>query len=267
MGKNMAPENKKERAEHIGSQSALTMRVVEHLRQMVQKGELGPGARLPAERDLSQMLKVSRSSLRAGIGFLSAMGVLRPRHGSGTYVAEGPPAFDASMLQVMGSLHGHKPSQMFEARLVVEQGLAGLAAERATDQHLATLAEEVAEMYATLDDPQEYLVHDVRFHRTLAAAAANPILTALMETITAALYGQRRETVMYAQDLKESVEMHREIYRAVRARDAAKARSAMALHLSKAQSAQAREVVANSATRAGKRASPVRKVDRPVPAR
>ncbi|MHB2009379.1 MAG: FadR/GntR family transcriptional regulator [Acidobacteriaceae bacterium] len=237
------------------------MRVVEHLRQMIQKGELEPGARLPTERALAQRLKVSRSSLRAGIGFLSAMGVLKSRHGSGTYVAEGPPAFDASMLQMMGSLHGYQPLQMFEARLVIEQSLAGFAAERASDQHLATLAEEVAEMYAALDNPQEYLIHDVRFHRTLAAAAANPILTVLMETITAALYGQRRETVIYSQDMKESADMHREIYRAVRTRDVAKARSIMALHLGKAQSAQAREVTANSATRAGKRTSSSHKSD------
>jgi GntR family transcriptional repressor for pyruvate dehydrogenase complex len=243
MAKALQAKSQKNWTDHVGGQSALTKRVVDNLCRMVQKGELLPGSRLPAERDLAQMLKVSRSSVRAGIGFLSAMGVLRPRHGSGTYIADGPPSFDANMLQVMGALHGFRPQQMFEARMVIEQGLAGLAAERATDQQLAGLADEVAEMYASLDDPQAYLVHDVRFHRALAAAAANPILTALMETITAALYGQRRETIMYAQDIKESAEMHREIYRAVRERDAVRDRSMMAQHLDQAQSAQAREAV------------------------
>ena len=103
-----------------------------------------------------------------------------------------------------------------EARLVLESSVAALAAERATDEHIAELAEEVAEMYAALTDPQEYLIHDVRFHRTIARAAGNPILGALMETITANLYDYRSKTVQNAQDLKESAEMHREIYRAIR---------------------------------------------------
>ena len=63
---------------------------------------------------------------------------------------------------------------MFEARLVLESSVAALAAERATDEHIAELAEEVAEMYAALTDPHEYLIHDVRFHRTIAKAPATP---------------------------------------------------------------------------------------------
>lgn len=237
------PVKAKKKVDPSSSPSSLTLRVVEHLRLMIQKGELQPGARLPSERDLARKLHVSRSSLRAGIGFLSAMGVLKSRHGSGTFVSEGPPAFDSSMLHVMGSLQGYQPLQMFEARLVLEENLAGLAAQRANDQQIAMLSEEVAEMYASLDDPQEYLIHDVRFHRTLASSAANPILTALMETVTAAMYDRRRETVEYAHDLKESADMHRDIYRAVRAGDPVRAKAAMALHLQKAQSAQEQETI------------------------
>jgi len=127
---------------------------------------------------------------------------------------------------------------MFEARLVLESSVAALAAERATDEHIAELAEEVAEMYASLDDPQEYLIHDVRFHRTIARAAGNPILGALMETITANLYEYRSKTVTKAVDLKESAEMHREIYRAIRSHNPAGARRAMEEHLNLARTAQ-----------------------------
>jgi GntR family transcriptional repressor for pyruvate dehydrogenase complex len=214
------------------------MQVVEHVRSMIEHGELHPGDRLPPERELSRKLKISRSSLRAGIGFLAAMGVLKSRHGAGTFVSEGPPALDASSLSVLGALHGFQPWQMFEARLVLERSVAGLAAERATDEHLAVLAEEVAEMYATLDDPQEYLVHDIRFHRTIARAAGNPILAALMETITAALYDRRSQTVQHAVDLKQSAEMHREIFKAIRSRNPAQARQAMEQHLTAARKAQ-----------------------------
>lgn len=217
------------------------MQVVEHVRSMIENGELHPGDRLPPERELSRKLKISRSSLRAGIGFLAAMGVLKSRHGAGTFVSDGPPALDASSLSVLGALHGFQPWQMFEARLVLERSVAGLAAERANDEHIAALAEEVAEMYATLDDPQEYLVHDIRFHRTIARAAGNPILAALMETITAALYDHRSQTVQHAVDLKQSAEMHREIYRAIRLRNPEQARHVMEQHLTAARKAQETE--------------------------
>jgi GntR family transcriptional repressor for pyruvate dehydrogenase complex len=227
---------KNELQESSAGHSQLTMHVVNHVRELVRSGELRPGDRLPPERELARKLKISRSSLRAGIGFLAAMGVLKSRHGAG-----GPPALDSSSLSVLGALHGFLPWQMFEARLVLEANIACLAAERATDEHLAELAEEVAEMYASLTDPQEYLIHDVRFHRTIARAAGNPILGALMETITANLYDTRRITVGNSLDLKESAEMHREIYRAIRAKNPGAARQAMERHLNLARMSQAAE--------------------------
>lgn len=234
---------KKEVNEEVTGHSQLTMQVVEHVRSLIAKGEVHPGDRLPPERDLARQLKISRSSLRAGIGFLSAMGVLKSRHGAGTFVSSGPPALDSSSLSVLGALHGFLPWQMFEARIVLESNVAALAAERATDEHIAELAEEVAEMYASLTDPQEYLIHDVRFHRTIARAAGNPILGALMETITANLYEGRSKTVQHAQDLKESAEMHREIYRAIRSHNPTKARQTMEQHLNLASKAQAAELI------------------------
>src|ERR1700690_2522513 len=150
----MAGRTKKElkeaHSEEAAGHSQLTLQVVAHVRALIASGALHPGDRLPPERELARELKISRSSLRAGIGFLSAMGVLKSRHGAGTFVSSGPPALDSSSLNVLGVLHGFLPWQMFEARLVIEASVASLAAERATDEHIAELAEEVAEMYASL---------------------------------------------------------------------------------------------------------------------
>jgi len=236
------PRSTKTPASQAGDgHSQLTMQVVDHVRSLIASGALHPGDRLAPERELARELKISRSSLRAGIGFLSAMGVLKSRHGAGTFVSSGPPALDANSLSVLGALHRFLPWQMFEARLVIEASVASLAAERATDEHIAELAEEVAEMYASLADPHEYLIHDVRFHRTIARAASNPILAALMETITANLYDGRSLTVQNSRDLKESAEMHREIYRAIRSHNPLQARLAMEQHLNLARMAQAAE--------------------------
>jgi len=219
----------------------LTMRVASHIQKLIETGVLKAGNKMPPEREFASQLKISRASLRAGIGYLAAMGVLKVRHGVGTFVAEEAPAVHSFSMHLLSALHGFKPKQMFEARLVLEGGLAAMAAERGGDSDFAVMAEEVTEMFATFDDPQEYLIHDVRFHRAIAEAAGNPILAVLMETVVSAMYDDRRRTVEQSSDLRQSAEMHRTIYRAIRAKDTVAARNAMEQHLRLAESAQVSE--------------------------
>lgn len=221
------------------------MQVVNHIRAMIENGTLQPGDKIPPEREFARALKISRASLRTGIGYLAAMGVMKVRHGVGTFVADGPPEFGKASLSLMGALHGFQPWQMFEARILIEGQLAALAADRGKDEHHAALAEEVAEMFATIETPSDYLIHDILFHRTISQASGNPILAAVIETITSALYDSRRKTVERSIDLRESAEMHREIYRAIRARHGEEARRLMEQHLRMAQEAQVSESVSD----------------------
>jgi len=77
-------------------------------------------------------------------------------------------------------------------------------------------------MFATLDDPEAFLVHDMRFHQTVAAASGNRILTSLMNMVATILFDVRSKTVKARKISKESGEMHRTIYRAIRKRNAKK---------------------------------------------
>jgi GntR family transcriptional repressor for pyruvate dehydrogenase complex len=142
----------------------------------------------------------------------------------------------------MAALHGFTSAEMFEARRSLEMAVAGLAAERASGDDMASMAEELAGMYASLDNPEQYLVHDMRFHQTVAAASGNRILTALMNMVATILLDVRSKTVKRAKDLKESAEMHRQIYRAIRDHNPEAARIAMRDHLVLAQKAQEAEV-------------------------
>ncbi len=218
--------------------------VVKQLRDMIQQGQLRAGDRLPPERDLAKQLNVSRPTLRAGIRSLAAVGVLQSRQGAGTFVVEtdDSPTLDSSPLRLMAALHGFTSKEMFEARRSLEMAIAGLAAERATGDQMASLAEELAGMFASLEEPEQYLVHDMRFHQMVAAASGNRILTALMNMVATILYDVRSKTVKRATDLKESAEMHRQIYRAIRDRNPEAARNAMRDHLLLAQRAQEAEI-------------------------
>ncbi len=215
--------------------------VVDFVRRQIEAGRLKSGMRLPAERDLAQEIGVSRPSLRSGLQTLQALGVIQSRQGAGTFIADGPPKLGGAPLSFLAALHGFTRDEMFEARRVLELGAASLAAERATMEKITALADEVTAMFAALDDPQEFLIHDVQFHKAVAAASGNPVLATLIETISGLVYETRKLTVERAHDLKESAEMHRRIYRAIKAGDAEKARDEMGMHLLLARQAQASE--------------------------
>jgi len=140
---------------------------------------------------------------------------------------------------MMASLHGFTSAEMFEARRALEMAIAGLAAERATGDQMVPMAEEITEMYTSLNQPEEFLIHDMRFHQFVAAASGNRILTALMNMVATILSDARKRTVNSAKDLKESAEMHRSIYRAIRDRTPDSARDAMRDHLMLASAQEA----------------------------
>ncbi len=218
-----------------------TEQVVARVYELIKRDDLKPGDRLPPERVLAKELGISRPSLRSGLSSLISMGVLKSRQGAGTFIADGPPVLDSEPLRLLAALHGFSFEHMFETRSVLEVGAAGLAAERATGEQLATMSEEIAEMFANLEDPQQFLVHDIGFHRAVAAASGNPTLATLVEMVSAVMYEKRRETIGRAHDFNEALELHREVYRAIRARKPDEARAAMREHIDRARKAFALE--------------------------
>ena len=217
--------------------------VVAHIRDLIERKRLRPGDRLPAERDLAAQIGLSRPTVRMGLHALAAIGCVQSRHGSGTYIPDGPPSLGPEPLSFLAALHGFTREQMYEARRILEVEAAGLAADRATPEQLASMADEVASLFATMQAPQRFRTHDIAFHRIVAAASANPILAALVEMLSTLYDERRRRTAARAvgRDLRDAAEAHRGIYQGIRAHDADRARSAMNGHLMLASQYQAQE--------------------------
>jgi GntR family transcriptional repressor for pyruvate dehydrogenase complex len=210
--------------------TAAAAQIVDHVRREIEAGRLKPGARLPPERELSQLMGVSRPSLRSGLRTLRAMGIITARRGAGTFIVEGPPHLGTAPLEFLAALHGFTLDQMYEARRILEVGAARLAAERATGEQLAAMADEITGMFASLEEPQTFLHHDLRFHRAVAEGSGNPIVAAVIGTLTEIIWETGRVN-MSGFSLRESAETHRRIYETVRARDPEGARREMAKHL------------------------------------
>jgi GntR family transcriptional repressor for pyruvate dehydrogenase complex len=159
------------------------------------------------------------------------MGVVESRRGSGTYISTGPLVLSSGPLQLLAILHGIPRAEIYEARRILEGRTARFAAERAAGEALAEISEEVMGMFASTADAQTFLLHDIRFHRAVARASGNLVLSALVEMVSAIFYEQRKETAGRDRDLRVSAEQHRRIYQAIRERDRDAAEREMDAHL------------------------------------
>ncbi len=214
-----------------------TDEVVDGIRRMITGGELGPGDRLPVEKDLAERLGVSRGSLREGVRALSILGILDTRQGAGTYVTSLDPSVLLAPLQLVVDLHGETTGRAFHAvRRVLETEAAGLAARRITPEALAearSVLDDVSGMLTTSPvDHERFMEADVAFHRIVAAQAGNPVLEALVETLAGRtvrgrLWRGRHEPGAEARTAAD----HEAVWRALAAGDADAARVRMAAHL------------------------------------
>jgi GntR family transcriptional repressor for pyruvate dehydrogenase complex len=221
--------------------SGITELVVQRIKELLGRGELKAGSRLPPERELADMLHISRPSLRTALKALSVMGVIHAKPGAGTYIAKSLPEVFTEPMHFMTLINNTSVEELFEARLIIEAGLAELAAERATESDIADLIEEVEEMKANTGDPEEFLKHDVRFHQAMARAANNKLMSGVMDTVAELLFHIRRQNVAHASDLEEAIEWHEKIVVAIRKHDPKRAKETLSGHLRAAQSAWARE--------------------------
>lgn len=216
-------------------------RVVAQVRAAIGRGELNPGDRLPPEREMATRLRVSRATVRSGLRVLAGMGIVHIRQGAGTFITDGPPILQSQPLDFLAALHGFTRKQMFEARFVIEVALAGFAAQRGSADALIALSDETTAMFASLDDAEAFLKHDVLFHRAVSDASENPVLASMLEMVTTFFQYARQQSLKVGTELKVAAEEHRTIYRAIRARDPERARKAMSDHLKRAEPLHTKE--------------------------
>jgi GntR family transcriptional repressor for pyruvate dehydrogenase complex len=214
--------------------TGITELVVQRIKELLETGELKAGSRLPPERELADMLSISRPSLRTALKALSVMGIIRAKPGAGTYIADSLPEVFTEPMRFMTLIHNTSDEELFEARLIIEAGLAELAAERATVADLKTLVHEYNTMRAHIGDAEKFLIHDVRFHQAIARAAGNKVMSGVMDTVAELLYHTRRQTISGAQDFQDTLNGHLKIIEAIKKRDPKRAKEAITTHLREA---------------------------------
>lgn len=212
--------------------------VVNGIKNMIIRGDLGAGSRLPVELDLAAALGVSRSSLREGVRALALMGVLETRQGDGTYVTSldaslllAPMAFLVDLQAPADSVH------LAVVRRILEVESAARAARLITDDQIERARAILDDIAPLIDNPSasdhELIMNaDIAFHRLISEASGNPALAALIEALanrtarTRLWRGLSENGVLTATHSE-----HTSILRALASGDSERARLAMTNHL------------------------------------
>ena len=213
---------------------SLKERVLAELQRAIEQGWLVPGDQLPSERELSEQLSVSRSTVREAVQLLEALGVVEIRHGSGTFVRARPDA-DTVRLEwrEWTRRHSSRVHQLLEVRLGLEAFAAELAALRHTTAQLDQLESSLEELANIVDagDIPMLVQIDVGFHSNLYRATGNAPLVELLDGIGRRLLPERAATWDVPGRPRRSLEQHRAIVEAIRARNPLAARQALVAHL------------------------------------
>ncbi len=154
--------------------------VFEQLRDMIFRGQLKPGDRLPPERDLALEMGVSRPTVRNAVGRLVSLGLVEQRQGQGTFVAQ---HYDGGRNPLGLMIEGQSVSltQLLEVRLGLECNSAVLAARRANEEDIVLLEKSLAQMSDQISKGGLGSSEDVYFHMRIAYATKNPLQVQLMK--------------------------------------------------------------------------------------
>jgi GntR family transcriptional regulator, transcriptional repressor for pyruvate dehydrogenase complex len=201
---------------------------VERLGTAIRLGILGPGTRLPSERELAEQLGISRSTLRQAITTLVQSGHLTSirGRGGGTFVVQEPPLAEGSPAgPVREDWH-----EVLDLREAIEVGAATLAAERAGDDDIA-LMRDCVERMAAATEFDDYRRADVRFHIAIAQASGVARLVALMTEVHAEVSELIAHIAHPPEVLEHSNSEHARVIEAITRRDATRAVRLVRRHL------------------------------------
>jgi GntR family transcriptional repressor for pyruvate dehydrogenase complex len=215
---------------HVNRERRLSDKVADMMLETILSDRLKVGDRLPSERELGEQFGVSRTVVREAVRALVTKGVIDVRSGSGLRVA----AVDANAVSESMSLFLRGGTLDFEnvheVRTLLEVHLAGLAAERATEEEVGLLRDIHERMRRETADVEAAARDDLEFHRAIARATHNDLFLLLMDSIGSSLIDIRREN-LGSGSAPMTLSQHEAILERIAVHDPEGARTAMHAHL------------------------------------
>lgn len=204
--------------------------VAKQIERLILK-KLKPGDKLPSERELAEMLQVSRSSIRDAIRGLELVGLVEPRQGAGTIVKELSAESVVNPFAKTLKQKREMVAELLDFRKMLEPPLAARAATHATEEEILEMDEILRRQEAKLALGEPAIAEDTEFHYSVALASGNSVVLKVLDVVMDLLRDTRERTLQVEGRPQKSLAGHRRILAAIKRHDAEAAKAAMRRHV------------------------------------
>jgi GntR family transcriptional repressor for pyruvate dehydrogenase complex len=213
--------------------------VIAQIKDLMLKGKIKPGDKLPIEKDLAESMQVSKASVREALRALEMMGIIEIRLGEGTYIRD---IWEQPVIQSLAlalTFEQQSFTEIYEIRKIIETACAELAATRHTQEDIKKMNECLVIMGQEMVNNHLGDKADTLFHYVVAEASKNGVLLRLMNTVSGSIFQtvKTARATLYRdkETAQKLLEQHGEIFEAIKIGDAPTAQSKMHYHLNFAE--------------------------------
>jgi len=208
----------------------LPERVADQLREMIIQESMKTGAKLPAEAELMARFGVSRSTVREAVKILQTEHIVDIRQGQGTFLCA-MPGLAKDPLGLRFADQEELIAQLLETRLLIEPGVAALAARRRQAHHLQEMKTLLDKMDNAYLHGEDYTHFDFEFHSLIARCTGNDVIQRLLPTIHESIQAGYHHTQSVEGSYQRASQCHLEMYRGIAECDSERARQAAQRHM------------------------------------
>ena len=214
----------------IKNHSRLSHEVANQIKELIRKEKLRPGNKLPNEMQLSGLFGVSRPTIREAVKSLVSQNIIEILRGKGTFVSE-TPGITSDPLGLDFLIDDDLHLALIEARLLIEPGVARLAAERGTPAYIGRIGKYIQEMEDIVGRHEVGMGTELEFHRSIAEATENPVIMRIVPIIMDAIIKTYRDAPRTSEDHRQALLEHTAVFTAINSRDKEGAYMTMHQHL------------------------------------
>ena len=208
----------------------LPEQIADKLREMIIQESMKTGSKLPAEAELMARFGVSRSTVREAVRILQTEHIVDIRQGQGTFLCA-MPGLASDPLGLRFADQEELIAQLLETRLLVEPGVAALAAQRRQEKDLVQMKLLLDRMDNAYLHGENYTPYDAQFHSVIADCTGNDVMKRLLPTIHESIRAGYQHTRRVEGSYQRASQCHLEMYRAIAEHDSDRARLAAQRHM------------------------------------
>ena len=213
------------------TKQSLSDRLAGQIRQMIQSGEYSTGDRLPPIMEMARLFGVGHPTVREALKKLETTGLVEIRHGSGVYVNRSQDVLVLASPDYVGGVTKKLLLDLTAARIPLEVQSASLAAQNATDAHLAEMRRLITRAGEHLDDDDLLNAVNSSFHHEIAVASGNTVVAQLLDVLHELFSGEQRLILDIFGNRAEDHREHLTILEALEKRNPKQAAERMRAHL------------------------------------